>query len=76
MTRSPAVRKLVAGFIARTKSAREAAGKTQAEMAELMGTMQGTYKMWETRTPLPHHLILTFCELCQVDLDWLFTGRK
>lgn len=63
-------------FIARTKEARLAVFDAQADIAALLGTVQSTYKQWETRNPLPHELIPTFCKLCNVSITWLFTGRS
>jgi len=62
-------------FLQRTAQARQKAGKTQRDMASLMQISQGLYKQYEVRSPLPHHLVRTFCELTGVTLDWLFTGK-
>jgi transcriptional regulator with XRE-family HTH domain len=63
-------------FIARTKLAREGTGKSQAEMAVELGIggkdPQGTYKQYEVRSYLPHHLIPRFCQLTGVSLEYLF----
>lgn len=33
-----------------------------------------TYKKWETRTLLPHHLIIPFCEVTGADPYMILTG--
>jgi transcriptional regulator with XRE-family HTH domain len=63
------------GFIARTKAARIAAGRTQEEMAKLLGVTQGHYKQYETRSPLPHRYVEVFCLATGVTLEWLFKGK-
>lgn len=64
------------GFLARTFAAREALNMTQDEFAEQLGGMsQDTYKQYETRGPLPHHLIDPFLNLTGVSWEYLFTGR-
>lgn len=63
-------------FIGRTKRAREASGLTQAEVGVALGNIgQDTWKQYETRTPLPHHLIPRFCLLVRCDIIWLLTGK-
>jgi DNA-binding XRE family transcriptional regulator len=61
-------------FVARTKLARERAGKSQEEMAADLGVSQGTYHKYEKRTPLPHSLVLPFCTLCRITPEWLYTA--
>jgi transcriptional regulator with XRE-family HTH domain len=61
---------------ARTKAARERRDWTQDEMAGFLGIGQGTYKQYESRTPLPHHFIQRFCELTGVSIGWLLTGHE
>lgn len=70
----PAASAYRAAFAARVKSAREDRGFTQAGIAELLGVDQGTYKQYEVRSYLPHHLIPRFCLACGVSLDWLFNA--
>lgn len=64
-----------AAFIRRVKIAREARFPTQTPMLTLLEIEQGTYKQYETRTPLPHRLIPKFCAACGVSLEWLLTGE-
>ncbi len=60
-------------FIRRTKQAREARF-TQNEICKLLELDQGTWKQYETRTPLPHRYIPKFCVATGVSADWLLTG--
>jgi transcriptional regulator with XRE-family HTH domain len=62
-------------LIARTKFAREATGFSQEEFAGFMGVVQGTWKQYETRTRLPHHMIVKFCSLARCDLRWFLSGQ-
>lgn len=62
-------------FIGRTKAARVARFKTQNDICELLSVEQGTYKQYETRTPLPYRYIKKFCIACGVEIDWLLTGE-
>lgn len=61
-------------FIARTAYARERSGKSQDEIAAELGMLQPTYSKYEIRTPLPHHLVMAFCALCDVTPAWLYTA--
>lgn len=63
-------------FIERTKAARERSGLTQIEIAGILQIDQGTYKQYETRTPLPHRYVPAFCAATRVTEKWLFTGRE
>jgi len=62
-------------FIRRTKQAREAAFDSQKPMLTILGVDQGTYKQYETRTPLPHRFIPKFCAATRVSIEWLLTGE-
>jgi DNA-binding XRE family transcriptional regulator len=62
-------------FFERIRAARVSAGKSPAEMAQLLGVPKDTYHRYETRTLLPHHLMEKFCRLTDKELDWLITGR-
>jgi hypothetical protein len=67
-------------FIARTKSARLMSGKDRGQVIAELGERAGvkitldTYKKWETRTLLPHHLIIPFCQVTELDPYLLLTG--
>lgn len=67
-------------LLARTMKAREEAKLTREEMVERLSELSGTtikpdtYKKWETRTPIPHHLIIPFCEITGSDPWELLTG--
>lgn len=62
-------------FVGRVKAARKARYKTQKPMCMLLGIEQGTYKQYETRSPLPHRFIPKFCAATGVDMEWLLTGE-
>lgn len=62
---------LLRGICARTKFAREALGVTQEQMATWLLTVQGTYKHWEKRTPIPRDREALFCHHAGVTRDWL-----
>jgi hypothetical protein len=62
-------------FIGRTKAARLAKYDTQKEILVLLELDQGTYKQYETRTPLPLRLIPKFCAATGVSMEWLLTGE-
>lgn len=64
-----------AAFIQRVKLARMARYDAQKPMITILGIDQGTYKQYETRTPLPHRLIPKFCAATGVSLEWLLTGE-
>ena len=64
-------------FVARTFAAREAKSLTQDKLAaQLCGVSRGTYKQYETRNPLPHHLSDDFLRETGVSWEYLFTGRR
>lgn len=62
-------------FCARTRAARMALGWTQKQMAEALGVEQDAYRKYETRSPLPHHLIEPFCEIVGLPVVFLVTGH-
>lgn len=62
-------------FVQRVRAARTLASLNPLEMANLLGVPKDTYHRYETRTLLPHHLLETFCQLVNCDLQWLITGR-
>jgi hypothetical protein len=64
-----------AAFIGRVRAAREARFPTQKPMLTILGIEQGTYKQYETRTPLPYRFIPKFCAACGVSIEWLLTGE-
>jgi DNA-binding XRE family transcriptional regulator len=57
---------------ARTKALRERAGLLQREIADLLGVPLENWKKYERRSPLPHHLVSAFCDLCRVSADDFF----
>jgi transcriptional regulator with XRE-family HTH domain len=68
----PTVRAYREMFIARVREARTRRQLTQRGLAVLLGIAQDTYKQYETRSLLPHHLVPKFCLACEVDPVWLF----
>lgn len=64
-----------AAFIGRVRAAREARFNTQGPMLTILDLPQGTYKQYETRTPLPYRYIPKFCAACGVSIEWLLTGE-
>jgi hypothetical protein len=64
-----------AAFISRVRSAREARFPDQKPMLVILDLDQGTYKQYETRTPLPRRYIPKFCAACGVTVEWLLTGE-
>lgn len=66
MVRKPPRKEVRRGFIQRTREARIRCGYSQEQIAEILGMNQGTYKNYEINRPLPHELIPTFCEACEI----------
>lgn len=62
-------------FIRRVRLARQSRYPTQNPMLTILEIDQGTYKQYETRTPLPHRYIPKFCAATGVSLVWLLTGE-
>lgn len=67
-------------FLKRVSSARIIAGMTREAVIAGLERQTGlkiklpTYKKWETRTLLPHHLIIPFCEVTGADPYLILTG--
>jgi len=61
-------------FIARVKAARIASKKKPVEVAAELVVSLDTYNRWETRSLLPHHLIVPFCRVTGADPMELMTG--
>jgi transcriptional regulator with XRE-family HTH domain len=61
-------------FCARVRAAREARNMTQADIARALGISLGAYQKYETRTPLPHHLVEEFAKITGVAIGALFGG--
>jgi hypothetical protein len=62
-------------FINRVRTARMARFPTQRPMLTILDIEQGTYKWYESRTPLPHRYIPKFCAATGVSIEWLLTGE-
>jgi DNA-binding XRE family transcriptional regulator len=76
MARDEPISKAKQDFIARVREARNGTPHSQEAMGELLGIGQGTYKQYESRSWLPHHLIPLFCALTLRSIEWLYTGRE
>jgi transcriptional regulator with XRE-family HTH domain len=74
--RRPPLDNFRSDFCARTARARLAKNWTQQQMADALAVELSTYQKYEKRTPLPHHLVYRFCLICEVEMEWLFTGRS
>ena len=62
-----------AKFVERTRVARETAGYERPEdMAKVLAVPATTYKKYETRTCMPHHLIPRFCAIAGIGYQQLF----
>lgn len=59
-------------FCARTQQIRDAAGFSQADVAEMLDIGVKTYAKYETRSPMPHRFIPRFCKFCRVTVADLF----
>ena len=62
------------GFCTRVRSLRRAAGMTQAEMALALGVTVAAYEKYETRSPLPHHLVEPFAALTGAGVEELLSA--
>jgi transcriptional regulator with XRE-family HTH domain len=60
------------GFCTRVRAHRLARGFSRAEMARALGVTIAAYEKYETRSPLPHHLIEPFAVITGADLEELF----
>jgi DNA-binding XRE family transcriptional regulator len=72
----PTASEFLAGFIARTQQLREESDLTQEKVATALGVPIATYKMYESRTPLPLFLIERFCIIVRCDVEHLVTGKQ
>lgn len=63
-------------FVGRVRQIRESLGWSPTHMAEMMNVEIESWRKYEKRTPLPHHLIPKFCLLTGVDVWYLFTGER
>lgn len=67
-------------FIARIEAARLVSGMEREQVVEALCKRTGlaikldTYKKWESRALLPHHLIIPFCEVTGADPYMILTG--
>ena len=67
-------------FIARIEAARLVAGMEREQVVDALCKRTGlaikldTYKKWESRALLPHHLIIPFCDVTGADPYMILTG--
>ncbi len=59
----------------RVRQAREDLNLNRKEFAKLIGCEEASLQKYETRSPLPHHLIPKFCEVTGFDPWYLLTGQ-
>lgn len=64
-----------AAYCRRLKDAREAEGKTQADVAEALGIPVSRYAKYENRSPLKPCYIPTVCTYLKTNAWFLLTGR-
>lgn len=70
------VRAFNEAYRGRVRALREGRGWTQEEMAEAIGVPLHSYKKYETRSPLPPHLIGRFAALVGRDIAYVLTGKS
>jgi len=63
-------------FLARVRAARTVANREPIDVAAKLGIPKDTYLRYESRTLLPHHLVLPFCLYTGADPTWLVTGER
>lgn len=77
MSKTATPRKFREQFCERLRAARIAAGYSEgADFARALGILPNTYAKYETRSYLPNHLIPKVCELLDIEIDYLFTGKR
>jgi DNA-binding XRE family transcriptional regulator len=74
MAKDPVASEFKGKFIARTAKAREKAGFSQEKMAADLGVAQSKYHKYESRSLLPHYLLVPFCMLTKVTPEWMYTS--
>jgi transcriptional regulator with XRE-family HTH domain len=62
-------------FCRRVRAAREACGITQAEIARRLEVSRAAYQRYESRMPLPHHLVEEFAAITGIPIKEIFGGR-
>lgn len=73
---APTVRKYREELCARVREARDSIGWTQLQMADALQIELDTYRKYEKRTPLPHHLIERFALFVGRDVAYIVTGHN
>lgn len=64
-----------AAYCKRLKEAREAAGKTQAQVAKELDIPESRYAKYENRSPLKPCYIPAVCAYLKINAWWLLTAR-
>ena len=69
------------GFILRVRLARQTAGFSPTQMADILRVKPNTYRLYEgpranqPPTIMPTHLIPLFCTVCRISEKWLLAGE-
>jgi transcriptional regulator with XRE-family HTH domain len=64
-----------AAFRERIRRLRKAKGLTAEEMALGLGIPADRYRKYESRSPLPHHLIPRFARRVGCSIEFILTGE-
>lgn len=72
-TKTPA--KYKTAFCQRIANARDSAGFTQETMGKALGIGRDRYAKYETRSLMPHHLLVEFCKLTGHHPWYILTGQ-
>lgn len=59
----------------RIRKSREALGWTQQDMADTLHVGYERYRKYETRSAFPVALVVDFCRIAGVEIEWLLTGK-
>ena len=65
-----------ADFIARVKATRERKFASAKEMATALGVGHEAYAKYESRSWLPHELVIKFALITGVSVEYLYTGKE
>ncbi len=76
MVKDPTQGHFERGMVLRIQQARQRAGKTQQEVAVILGVETSRYSKWETRSPMPIYFLVRFCLALGVDIEWVVTGNR
>lgn len=76
MYKGTTVKRFNAQLNARVKRLREASGRTQKSLAEALGMGTSTYAKYESRSPMPLHIIVRFSNILSEDPFYVLTGER